>query len=103
MTQQTAVNVVDLDDNTASWLEQYKNALAKIKEWQEVADVARSHLEAAMGENEIALYQNREVIRYTKFEQTRFDVKHAKEILPPQVLDILNIKSTVRRFTLVGQ
>jgi len=103
MTQQTAVGVVDLDDNTAAWLEQYKNALAKIKEWQEVADVARSHLESAIGENEVAMYQNRQVIRFTRFEQTRFDVKHAKEILPPQILDVLNVKNTVRRFTLVEE
>jgi predicted phage-related endonuclease len=103
MTQQTAVGVVDLDDNTAAWLDQYRNALAKIKEWQEVADVARSHLESAIGENEVAMYKNRQVIRFTRFEQTRFDVKHAKEILPPQILDVLNVKSTVRRFTLVEE
>jgi len=102
MTQQTAVGVVDLDDNTAAWLDQYKNALARIKEWQEVADVARSHLESALGENETAMYKNRPVVRWTRFEQTRFDVKHAKEILPPQILDVLNVKSTVRRFTLVS-
>jgi predicted phage-related endonuclease len=103
MTQQTNVGVVDLDDNTAAWLDQYKNALAKIKEWQEVADVARSHLESAIGENEVAMYQNRQVVRFTRYEQTRFDVKHAKEILPPQILDVLNVKSTVRRFTLVEE
>ena len=103
MTQQTTVGVVDLDDNTAAWLEQYRNALAKIKEWQEVADVARSHLESAIGENEVAMYKNRQVIRFTRFEQTRFDVRHAKEILPPQILDVLNVKSTVRRFTLVEE
>jgi hypothetical protein len=34
---------------------------------------------------------------------TRFDVKRAKEILPPQVLDVLNVQSTHRRFTLVSQ
>ena len=101
MTQQTTVGVVDLDDNTAAWLDQYKNALARIKEWQEAADVARSHLEAAMGENETAMYQNRPVIRWTRYEQTRLDVKHAKEILPPQILDVLNVKSSIRRFTMV--
>ena len=103
MTQQTAIGVVDLDDNTASWLDQYRNALARIKEWQEAADVARSHLESALGDNEIAMYRNKQVIRYTRYEQTRFDVKHAKEILPPQILDVLNVKSTIRRFTLVDE
>jgi hypothetical protein len=33
----------------------------------------------------------------------RFDTKRAKEILPPQVLDVLQVQSTHRRFTLVSQ
>ena len=101
MTQQTSVGVVDLDDDTNAWLEQYRNALARIKEWQEAAEVARSHLESALGDNELAMYKNKPVVRWTRFEQVRFDVKHAKEILPVQILDVLNVKSTVRRFTLV--
>ncbi len=93
--------VVVFDDDTAAWLRQYREALAKIKEWQEVADIARSHIENALGESEEGLYQGQRVVRWTNVESSRFDVKRAKEILPAQVLDVLTVKSTMRRFSLV--
>jgi predicted phage-related endonuclease len=103
MSMELEKGVVDFDENIAMWLEQYRHALAKIKEWEEVADVARSHIEASLGDNEIGLYRGREVVRFTSVTSTRFDTKRAKEILPPQVLDVLQVQSTHRRFTLVNQ
>ena len=103
MSMELEKGVVDFDENIAMWLEQYRHALAKIKEWEEVADVARSHIEASLGDNEIGLYRGREVVRYTSVTSTRFDTKRAKEILPPQVLDLLQVQSSHRRFTLVNQ
>jgi predicted phage-related endonuclease len=95
--------VVDFDNNTASWLENYKNALAKIKEWQEVADVARAHIEQSLGDAEVGMYQNRPVVRWSFIETRRFDIKRAKEILPPQVLDTLEVITNSRRFAIVEQ
>ena len=95
--------VVDFDSNTAAWLENYKNALAKIKEWQEVADVARAHIEQSLGDAEVGMYQNRPVVRWSFIETRRFDVKRAKEILPEQVLDTLEVISNSRRFSIVEQ
>jgi predicted phage-related endonuclease len=95
--------VVDFDHNTAAWLENYKNALAKIKEWQEVADVARAHIEQSLGDAEVGMYQNRPVVRWSFIETRRFDVKRAKEILPEQVLDTLEVISNSRRFAIVEQ
>jgi len=95
--------VVDFDDNTASWLENYKNALTKIKEWQEVADVARAHIEVALGDAETGMYQNQPVVRWSFIETRRFDVKRAKEILPEQVLDTLEVISKSRRFSIMEQ
>jgi predicted phage-related endonuclease len=95
--------VVDFDDNTAAWLENYKNALAKIKEWQEVADVARAHIEQSLGDAEVGMYQNRPVVRWSFIETRRFDIKRAKEILPPQVLDTLEVITNSRRFAIVEQ
>jgi predicted phage-related endonuclease len=95
--------VIDFDESIAMWLEQYRSALAKIKEWEEVADVARSHIEAALGDAEVGFYKGQQVVRYTTVTSTRFDVKRAKEILPPQVLDVLQVQSNSRRFTLVNQ
>jgi len=95
--------VVDFDDNTASWLENYKNALTKIKEWQEIADVARAHIEQSLGDAEVGMYQNQPVVRWSFIETRRFDVKRAKEILPEQVLDTLEVITNSRRFSIVEQ
>lgn len=95
--------VIDFDDNAAAWLESYKNALAKIKEWQEVADVARAHIENSLGDAEVGMYLNRPVVRWSFIETRRFDVKRAKEILPPQVLDTLEVITNSRRFSIVEQ
>ena len=95
--------VIDFDESIAMWLEQYRSALAKIKEWEEVADVARSHIEVALGDAEVGLYKGQQVVRFTTVTSTRFDVKRAKELLPPQVLDVLQVQTNSRRFTLVNQ
>lgn len=101
MSMQVEKDVVVLDDNTAQWLKQYREALAKIKEWQEVADIARSHLENALGDCEEAVHNGQTVVRWTQIESKRFDVKRAKEVLPPQVIEMLEIVQHSRRFSLV--
>ena len=103
MSVEIETGVVDFDNNTASWLENYKNALAKIKEWQEVADVDRAHIEQSLGDAEVGMYQNRPVVRWSFIETRRFDIKRAKEILPPQVLDTLEVITNSRRFAIVEQ
>ncbi len=103
MSVEIETGVVDFDSNTAAWLENYKNALAKIKEWQEVADVARAHIEQSLGDAEVGMYQNRPVVRWSFIETRRFDIKRAKEILPEQVLDTLEVISNSRRFSIVDQ
>ena len=95
--------VIDFDVNTAAWLEQYKSALAKIKELQEVADVARAHLEQALGDCQTGMFLNRHVVRWTHVESKRFDTKRAREILPAQVIEALEVTSISRRFTLVNE
>ena len=92
---------VVLDDDIASWLKQYKEALSKIKEWQEVSDIARSHLESALGDAEVGMYQGNEVVRWSFVESRRIDVKKAREILPVQVIELLEIPTMSRRFTVV--
>lgn len=103
MSTEIEKGVIDFDESIAMWLEQYRSALAKIKEWEEVADVARSHIEAALGDAEVGLYKGQQVVRYSTITSTRFDVKRAKELLPPQVLDVLQVQTNSRRFTLVNQ
>jgi predicted phage-related endonuclease len=103
MTMEIEHGVVDFDDGIGQWLRQYKEAQAEAKKWGEIADIARSHLEAAMGDAELAMYQNRPVIRWTRVESKRFDTKRAREILPEQVIDALETVSISRRFTIVEQ
>ena len=92
---------VVLDDDIASWLKQYKDAQSRIKEWQEVADIARSHLESALGDAEVGMYQGNEVVRWSFVETRRLDVKKAREILPDQVIQLLEVPTMSRRFTIV--
>lgn len=101
MSMQIEKGVKVLDDNTAQWLKQYREALAKIKEWQEIADIARSHLENALGDCEEGLYNGQSVVRWTAIESKRFDTKRAREILPPQVIEMLEVVQHSRRFSLV--
>lgn len=95
--------VIDFDVNTAAWLEQYKSALFKIKELQEVAEIARAHIEQALGDGEVGMFLNRPVVRWTRVESKRFDTKRAREILPEQVISALEVVSVARRFTLVSE
>lgn len=95
--------VIDFDVDTAAWLEQYKSALKKIKELQEIADVARSHIESALGDNQTGMFLNRPVVRWSVVESRRFDTKRAREILPVQVIEALEVVSTSRRFSLVTE
>lgn len=93
--------IAELDSNAIAWLQNYKNALVKIKEWQEVADVARSHIEKSLGNSEVGMYENRPVVRWSFVETHRFDVKKAKELLPQELLANLEITTQSRRFALV--
>lgn len=95
--------VIAFDPDVANWLAQYKNAIQKIKEWEEVADIARAHLENALGDAEVGLWQGKEVVRYTTVESTRFDTKKAREILPAEVIDLLLTTNQHRRFVLVKE
>jgi hypothetical protein len=103
MTVQIEPGSVIFDDGTAQWLKQYRDALAKVKEWQEVADIARSHLEAAIGENEHSIYQCQEFFRWTQVTSKRFDVKKARETLPVNVIALFETEQVSRRFTLIDQ
>lgn len=95
--------VIELDDTAQAWLLAFKEYSAKIAELEEKRAVAREHLEFALGEAETACVKGHPAIRYTKVESKRFDTKRAKELLPEQVLNALEIISYSRRFTIVKE
>lgn len=95
--------VIEFDDTAQAWLMAYKDYSAKIAELEEKRALAREHLEAALGEAETACIKGHPVIRFTKVESRRFDTKRAREILPAQVLDALEMVTYSRRFALVKE
>jgi predicted phage-related endonuclease len=101
MSIELEIGVIELDDTAQAWLLAYKDYSAKIAEFEEKRALAREHLEAALGEAETACVKGHPAIRFTKVESKRFDTKRAREILPPQVLDALEVINYSRRFTLV--
>jgi predicted phage-related endonuclease len=101
MSIELEVGVIELDDGAQAWLLAYRDVTAKIAELEEKRAIAREHLESALGEAETACIKGHPVVRFTKVESKRFDTKRAREILPPQVLDVLEVVSYSRRFTLV--
>jgi len=40
-------------------------------------------------------------VRYALIESERIDTKKLREVLPPQVLDLVTVKSQSRRFTVL--
>jgi hypothetical protein len=47
------------------------------------------------------MYQGNEVVRWSFVESRRLDVKKAREILPVQVIELLEVPTMSRRFTVV--
>lgn len=95
--------VIELDDTAQAWLLQYKAIKNQMKELEEKLQVAREHLEFSLGEAETACVKGHPVIRWTRVESKRFDTKKARELLPVQVIEALEIVSSSRRFTLVNE
>lgn len=95
--------VIELDDTAQAWLLQYKAIKAQMSELNEKLEVARQHLEFSLGEAETATIKGHPVVRWTRVEAKRFDTKKAREILPTQVIEALEVVSSSRRFTLVNE
>lgn len=101
MSIELEIGVIELDDTAQAWLLAYKDYTAKIAELEEKRALAREHLEFALGEAEVACVKGHPAIKFTKVESKRFDTKRAREILPEQVIEALEVVTYSRRFTLV--
>lgn len=101
----TEINMetIDLDGQASAWLAAYVEAKNKIKEWQERADLAAEQIKAAMGNHELGLIDGKPAVRWTTVESRALDVKKCREILPPQVLELVEVVRTSKRFTLVDE
>jgi predicted phage-related endonuclease len=92
---------VELPLDVAGWLELYKKTQADIKALEEKASTAKEKIQEALGDNEIGTLDGSPVVRWTKVTSTRLDMKKAREVLDPKILQFLSSESTSRRFTLV--
>lgn len=101
MSIELEIGVIELDDTAQAWLLAYKDYSAKIAELEEKRALAREHLEFALGEAEVACVKGHPAIKFPKVETKRFDTKRAREILPEQVIQALEVVTYSRRFTLV--
>ena len=101
----TEVNLqtIDLDPQATAWLAAYTEAKRKIKEWQEKADLAAEQIKSAMGNHEIGLIDGSPAVRWTTVESKAIDVKKCRELLPEQVLQLVEITRISKRFTLVDE
>jgi predicted phage-related endonuclease len=77
--------------------------MREIKELQEIADIARSHIERAMGECQVGLHHNRPVVRWTTISTERLNTKLVKESLTPELLEQFTTVSISRRFSLCDE
>ena len=101
MSTQINQEMVDLDPQAIAWLDTYIETKAKIKQLQELLDKAQEHVKAALGDCETGLVHGREAVRWKSVESKRVDVTKLRELLPPQVLDLVEVHQTTRRFTIV--
>jgi predicted phage-related endonuclease len=92
---------VELPLDVAGWLELYKKTQAEIKTLEEKASTAKEKIQEALGDNEVGTLDGSPVVRWTKVTSTRLDMKKAREVLDPKILEFLSSESTSRRFTLV--
>ena len=94
---------VDLDPAASAFLAAYIEAKAKIKEWEEKANVAAEQVKAALGDCEIGKVNGREAIKWTFVEARALDIKKARTMLPAELIEQLETVRTSRRFTLVEE
>ena len=91
---------VELGD-VARWVDILKTATAAKRQAEESIEVARGHIEAALGEAETGLVDGWPVVRWTRINSRRFDQTLAKERVPADVLALCYTTSTSRRFSIV--
>lgn len=101
MSMQIDLNTVALDPDVARYVAEFKKLKLEEALLKEQMADARQRIESAMGEATLALVDGAPAVRWSQVESERFDVKKAREVLPQQVLDLLLVKSSSRRFTLI--
>jgi predicted phage-related endonuclease len=103
MSTQINLEMVDLDPAASAFLAAYIEARAKVKEWEEKADIAAEQVKSAMGDASIGLVNGREAVRWTTVETKRIDPKKVRELLPQNLWEKFETASISRRFMIVEE
>lgn len=103
MSVQITNEVIDFDQETADWVQRYRETMAEIKALQEQADIARTRIESSMGDCQIGFYHNRPLVRWTTVTTTRLDTTKVKAALSAELIEQFSNTSTSRRFTLLDE
>ena len=89
--------------NVAQWVDVLKMATASKRKAEETIEVARGHIEAALGDAESGLVDGWPVVRWTRITSRRFDQTLAKAKIPADVLAQCYTTVTSRRFSIVEE
>ena len=98
MSEFTIDDAVELPAYVQGWLGEYNRIKFEIKKLEEQADIARAHVELALGENPLGTINGNPVIKFAYIEQQRFDGKKAKEILTPEQVESCTVTTRMRQF-----
>ena len=90
---------IDLDATTAKWLEAYREAHNQAEHWQLLAQRAREHVEAALGDAEAGYIDGKPAVRWAIVNSSRIDTKKL-EIEHPDIAEQFRVPVITRRFTL---
>jgi predicted phage-related endonuclease len=89
---------IELTAEQFVWRQAYLDAAAMEKQWAETKEIARKHLEAALGDAEEGKVGNDVVVRYSWVKSSRLDQKKLKE-QAPELVESCMVTSVSRRFT----
>ena len=89
---------IELTADQLMWRDAYLKAAAQEKQWAETKEVARKHLEQALGEAEEGCVGDEVLVRFSYVTSNRLDQKKLKELAPDLVAEC-TVQSTSRRFT----
>lgn len=93
----------ELPSSVAGWLEEYKKLKAQIKDLEERADIARSHVELFLADEPLGTVNGMPAVKWVYVEQQRFDQAKAKEILTPEQIEACTRVISTRQFRPVSQ
>lgn len=90
----------ELPTTVAAWLEEYKRLQAEKKALEERMEIARAHVELALGENELGSVNGVPVVKYAFSVRNAFDQSKAKKLLTDEQIAECTNTTQVRSFRL---